>query len=113
MLVYKNTKSGQYLIYLNDSNSDEVQLISPTGDIVSLNKSLLTDPIEYSKDELYEKGIITPEQVKSFDEYTKPKNNDVIDDVVSRFGRMSSEEQKQFIEQLGEMLEEEGIVDKE
>lgn len=69
IFVCKNIKSGNYFVYLEDVNGNDVLLINSEGEQVVRNADLFDQPQEKNVDYLKSYKLITELQLKTYEEY--------------------------------------------
>lgn len=69
--VCRNKASRKYFIYVQDSGSDKMLLITPDCNVRRLERSLFGEIEEKDERELLSKGLISEEQVMKAHEYNK------------------------------------------
>ncbi len=110
MVVCKNRTSGQYFIYVNEAGPGEILLITPTAKVKSLQNNLFTDLEENTEEQLLISRMVSPEQIRSFNEYKKNRAEDETDDFVEYFAQLSPGEQVRCVQRLRQALEENGSI---
>jgi len=75
--ICKNKSSEKSFIYIEDINSDKALLVTPKGEIKSLEYSLFNVPEEKNTDYCLSQGLITKQQLKQYHEFI---DNDFFDE---------------------------------
>ena len=75
--ICKNKSSEKSFIYIEDINSDKALLVTPKGEIKSLEYSLFNVPEEKNTDYSLSQGLITKQQLKQYHEFI---DNDFFDE---------------------------------
>ncbi len=69
MEVYKNKKSGEYFIYIEDAGTGKAHLVFPEGKAAkSLDRSLFDESEEGNEKDFLSRGLISDTQIKRYNE---------------------------------------------
>lgn len=110
MEVCKNRTSGQYFIYVHETEPKRALLITPNAEIKSLQITLFAEIEEFTEEQLLASKMITQEQIRRFQEYKKCRAEDKVDDLDYYFDQLSPHEQLRFIQKLKKIFERNGII---
>ena len=121
MEVYKNKKSGEYFIYIEDAGTGKAHLVLPEGKAAKpLDFSLFDESEEGNEKDFLSRGLITNRQIKRYKEevnqrakidelHRKEAAKQAFEDLplkkrielwAQEFNKMPPNEQKIFIEKL-------------
>lgn len=91
MKIYKNKASGKYFIFINNSGQDEALFVTPSCEIKSINKGLLSERLREDESDFISKNLISKEQVERYTQYEKDRSGERLDSV-----KMLLEEMTEF-----------------
>ena len=74
-----NKSSGKYFIYIQHSGEKEALLITPLGEIKSLNMDLFELPEENDANRLLSEGLVTEKQIERWKLYNEYRAQDKIE----------------------------------
>jgi len=124
MEVYKNKRSGEYFIYIEDAGTGKAHFVLPKGKAAKpLNFSLFDEPKEGNEKDFLSRGLISDTQIKryneevnqrakidelhrkvaakqAFEDLPQKKIIKIIELWVQEFNKMPPEKQKIFVEKL-------------
>ena len=66
MILCRNKSSGKYFIYIEDTSTGKLRLITPHAEIKSLNPTLFDQPTRANIDDLLPLGLINEHQIKRY-----------------------------------------------
>ncbi len=107
----KNIKSGKYFLFIEETkneetNADELRLVTPTGEVKSLDPSLFEDIEEVSFADLVNNGLITQQQICGYKKFVEEDSIRLweeimrsVEDVEDRLERLRIAEERMSEEQ--------------
>jgi len=74
--VCRNKASGKHFVYISDSGSNNLLLVTPTSRILSLKRELFDKIEEKDKKELLSTQLVSNEQMRKYSEFVKGNSKD-------------------------------------
>lgn len=102
MKTYKNKVSGKYFIFINNSGQDEALFVTPSCEIKSINKGLLSEAEEGDENYFISQKLISKEQVERYAQYNEDRSGENYDAAKMMFEEMTDFEKQQLLKELRE-----------
>jgi hypothetical protein len=105
MEVCKNKDSGKYFLYLQDCGPGGILLVTPEAQVKPLRVNLFDEVEDFSEEYLIENALVSPDQVRKFNEYQQDRSNDLIEGFIIDFENMTQYQQRVVFRKLQEKAE--------
>ena len=105
MEVCKNKDSGKYFIFLEDIGLEKILLVTPEANVKPLKSNLFDEVEDLSEEYLIENSFVSEDQVRVYREFQKNRSDDFIENSIIDFENMAPHQQREFIRQLQEKLQ--------
>ena len=105
MEVCKNKDSGKYFIFLEDIGLEKILLVTPEANVKPLKSNLFDEVEDLSEEYLIENSFVSEDQVRVYREFQKNRSDVFIENSIIDFENMAPHQQREFIRQLQEKLQ--------
>jgi len=76
MEIYRNKSSGKFFIYIQDTDTKRIELVTPDGKIKILEKRFFDNHVEREENYLLKQGLITELQINRYQYHTTYREQD-------------------------------------
>ena len=104
MEVCKNKRSNRYFIYIQNTGSGEVLLVTPEAQIKSLKSHLFEEIEEKEENYLIQSNLLSREQIQRLNDYKKNRSDEVVEHAIDMINELSPYDKKRLLEKLEKMI---------
>lgn len=104
VVINRHRESGNYFINIAGVNKGRDRFVAPNSRIMDLEFQIFDDEIEGDLDTFVVDGLISNQQAKRYEWYSRSEREDEKEQTVELFMGMSKRERDEFLERLKKSL---------
>ena len=81
-MACKNNKSGKYFLFIEENNDEEFLLVTPIGEVKSLEPSMFGDMDEVNVIDLLNNGLLTQQQIDGYENFVEKDSIELYEEIV-------------------------------
>jgi hypothetical protein len=100
MEICINKRSGKYFIFIQNIDLDKRLVVTPIGEIKSLEDKHFSEPIDKDENFLLPEYMITKQQYETYKKHKKNRDDEQTEEFLLKFEALDPWEQKRFIRKI-------------